>query len=83
MVVGWMMTRYGAAAFFGYISIIMGIMTLYAIYRMSQRAAPNVEDTTSYTPVSPTASPVAVEVAQEVAIEASQDTEEDSTTDAA
>ena len=48
-------------------------MTGYALYRSTRRDAPDVEETTSYTPVTPTVSPVAVEVAQEVAIELAQD----------
>ncbi|MCP5076074.1 MAG: MFS transporter [Rhodobacteraceae bacterium] len=69
LIVGWTMTHWGANSFFGFIGVVMGLMALYAIYRMSQRAAPSVEDTTAYTPVAPSSSPVAVEVAQEIAIE--------------
>jgi MFS family permease len=69
MVVGWMMSRFGLESFFVYVAVLLGLMAAYAAFRMTQRAAPNVEDTSSYAPIAPSASPVAVEVAQEVAIE--------------
>ncbi len=69
LIVGWTMTRYGPNSFFGFVGVVMALMALWAVYRMSQRAAPNVADTTAYTPVTPSSSPVAVEVAQEIAIE--------------
>ena len=49
--------------------MLFGLIALYALYRMTRRAAPSVEATSSYAPVLPTASPVALEVAQGVAIE--------------
>jgi hypothetical protein len=62
------MTRFGADAFFGYVAVLFALIALYALYRMTRRAAPSVEETSSYAPVLPTASPVALEVAQGVAI---------------
>lgn len=81
LIVGWMMTQFGPVSFFTFIGSIMLLMTVYALYRISVRPAPNVEDTTSYTPVAPTVSPVAVEVAQEVAIEAAQEELDDAGTE--
>ncbi|PIB24787.1 MFS transporter [Amylibacter kogurei] len=69
MIVGWAMTQFGPNSFFAYIGVLMAMMSLYAMYRMTQRAAPSVEDTSVYTPISPSGSPVAVELAQEYAIE--------------
>ena len=69
LAIGWLMGRFGADAFFGYIAILMGLISVYAVYRMSQRPGPSSEQSMPYTPVLPQASPVAVEVAQEVAIE--------------
>jgi hypothetical protein len=40
------------------------------LYRTTQRDSPSIEETSSYTPITPSSSPVAVEVAQEIAIEA-------------
>ena len=39
----------------------------------TQRDAPSIEETSSYTPITPSSSPVAVEVAQEIAIETAMD----------
>jgi len=75
LVVGWLMSNYSPSGFFVFLGVTMGVMCAYALFRMSQRAAPNVEDTTTYTPVAPSASPVAVEVAQEIAIEAALEEE--------
>ena len=73
---GWMMEVVGPSGFFLFIAILCAAMALYAAYRMTQRAAPSVEDTDTYAAVSPGASPVAVALAQEVAIEVAQDDEE-------
>ena len=75
IIVGWLMTNVAPSGFFLYIGAMMAMMGLYALYRMSQRAAPSIEDTTAYTPVGPSVSPVAVEVAQEIAIEAALEEE--------
>jgi MFS family permease len=69
VVLGALMTRFGADAFFGYVAVLFALIALYALYRMTRRAAPSVAETSSYAPVLPTASPVALEVAQGVAIE--------------
>ena len=75
LIVGWLMTRFAPSGFFVYLGVVLLLMGGYALYRMSQRAAPSIEDTNAYTPVAPSASPVAVEVAQEIAIEAAQEEE--------
>ncbi len=69
LVIGELMTLFGADAFFAYVGALFALIAAYAGYRMTRRAAPPVEATSSYAPVSPSASPVALEVAQEVAIE--------------
>jgi len=69
LVIGWMMTAYGADAFFVFIAVLFALIALYGIWRSTRRAAPPVTATAPYAPVMPTASPVALEVAQEVAIE--------------
>jgi MFS family permease len=73
LMVGWMMGQMGPSGYFLYIAVLMFAMVLYALYRMTQRAAPAVRDTDRYMPVSPSASPMAVEFAQEVAIESAQE----------
>ena len=77
LIVGWLMSTFTPNGFFIFIGGMLGLMAGYALYRMSQRAAPSIEDTTAYTPVHPIVSPIAVEVAQEIAIEAAQEDEED------
>jgi hypothetical protein len=68
LLIGWLMTRFGADAFFVFVGTLLGLIALYAVYRMGRRPAPSVEATSSYAPVLPQASPVALEVAQGVAI---------------
>jgi MFS family permease len=68
VLIGTLMTRFGANAFFVYIAVLFALTAGYAANRMTQRAAPSVAETSPYAPVLATASPVALEVAQEVAI---------------
>ncbi len=77
LVVGWMMGQMGPDSFFLYLTALMMLTAIYAIYRTFQRQAPSVEDTATYQPVSPTASPVAVEVAQEWSIETELEAEDE------
>ncbi len=72
IIIGWLMHTYGAWMFFAYIATLFGMIAGYALYRMTQRPAPSVKETTSYTPVLPQASPVAVAVAQEYDYEQAQ-----------
>ncbi|MEL6375747.1 MAG: MFS transporter [Pseudomonadota bacterium] len=73
---GWIMGIVGPSGFFLFITSLCLCMAAYAGYRMTQRAAPSVEDTDSYSVVAPSASPAAVAIAQEIAIEAAQESEE-------
>ncbi|MEP2530999.1 MFS transporter [Shimia sp.] len=66
---GWIMEVFGPPGFFMFLAVLLLLMGGYAAYRTTRRAAASVEDTVTYTPVSPSASPVAVEVAQEYAID--------------
>jgi len=77
LLVGWMMGSIGPGGYFLYMAVLMFALVGYAIYRMTQRPAPLVSDTDSYTPVSPSASPMAVEFAQDYAIEAAQEAQND------
>ncbi|MEO3413982.1 MFS transporter [Roseovarius sp. CAU 1744] len=72
LVTAWMMGAIGAHGYFLFIGLLMFTMAAYAAYRMTQRAAPSVEDTDSYTWVAPSASPMAVAFAQEYDIEAAE-----------
>jgi len=73
LITGWLMGVMGPQGFFVVIAVLSFFMAGYAAYRMTQRAAPTVAQTESYTPVSPSSSPMAVKFAQEVAIESAQD----------
>src|SRR6056297_3369700 len=73
LITGWLMGVMGPQGFLVVIAVLSFFMAGYAAYRMTQRAAPTVAQTESYTPVSPSSSPMAVEFAQEVAIESAQD----------
>jgi len=80
ILLGWMMDEWGPFSFFAYIGGVMGLMTAYAFFRMTQRPSPGVHETSPYAPVTASSTPVAVEVAQEIAIGLSM--EEESNTDA-
>ena len=77
VIVGQMMETIGPWAFFLYVMICMGAVSLYGLYRMTQRAATPVAETSSYPVYSPSASPVVVDIAQEYAIEQAVEDEED------
>jgi MFS family permease len=77
LVTGWMMTLMGPPGFWVFIAILLFAMALYALYRMTQRAAPSVEDSGSYAPVMMSATSVALEAAQEWAAESADHVEDD------
>ncbi len=70
VMIGWMMTRFGADAFFVFLGLLFAAIALYALYRMRRRPVTVVVDPTPYAPVTMTASVVAIEAAQEAAIDA-------------
>ncbi|TVQ29392.1 MAG: MFS transporter [Geminicoccaceae bacterium] len=63
LVTGWAMQSFGPFAFWLVLGATFAAIALYALYRMTQRAAVPVAETESYLGVLPTASPVAVEAA--------------------
>jgi MFS family permease len=79
LLVGAMMEAVAPAAFFAFVGALLGLVSLYAGWRMTRRPAAAVEETMSYTPVTPQASPVAVLAATEYdAEQAAEDEDEDS-----
>lgn len=60
---GWAMEGLGPFAFWLVLGATFAAIALYALYRMTQRAAVPAADTDSYLSVLPTASPIAVEAA--------------------
>ncbi|SLN19016.1 MFS transporter [Roseisalinus antarcticus] len=69
LVTGWAMQRMDPYAFWLVLGITFAVISLYALYRMTQLATSPVADTESYLNVLPTASPIAVEAAAEWAVE--------------
>lgn len=77
LITGWTMEQLGPFAFWLVLGITFGAIALYALYRMTQRAATPVEETESYLGVLPTASAVAVQAAGEWAAEQAEGEPED------
>ena len=75
LLTGYLLTQTGPGGYFIILATLLGSLTVYGFYRMTQRGISDV-DTSSYATVLPTASVVAVEIAQELAIEAAKEAEE-------
>ncbi|WP_425070563.1 MFS transporter [Sagittula sp. S175] len=75
LVIGYVMQAFGASGFFALIAGLLAAVAAYALYRMTQRPAPKVEDTGAYAPVMPNSTPIAMEVAQEYFIDHAEDDE--------
>ncbi|MFC3614934.1 MFS transporter [Lutimaribacter marinistellae] len=75
VITGWLMgdAVFGPGGFFIFVATLLFAMAVYALYRMTQRAATPVDETGTMAPIYPTASPVALDIAQEIAIEADQE----------
>ena len=63
LVTGWVMQSVNPSAFWLVLAVTFGAIALYALYRMTQRAAIPPEETESYLNILPTSSPVVVEAA--------------------
>jgi MFS family permease len=70
LMLGWMMGVMGPGGYFLYMAILMVGLVAYAVFRMTQRAAPDVSPIDGYASMVPSSSPIALEYAQEVATEA-------------
>ncbi len=75
LLTGYLMTQTGPGGYFIILATLLGSLTFYGFYRMTQRGISDV-DTSSYAAILPTASVVAVEIAQELAIEAAEEAEQ-------
>jgi MFS family permease len=73
LITGWIMGYAGPSGFFLFLAALLGSLAVYAAYRMTQRRAPLVSETGTYSPVLPSATSVAVEAAQEVFIEGQEE----------
>lgn len=76
---GWAMQHAGAGAFWLFMSGTFAAIGLYALYRMTQRAAVPVGETDSYLGVLPTSSPVALEAASAWAVDQAEQADEEAT----
>jgi MFS family permease len=76
MVTGWLMGVVGPGGFFLYMGVLCAGIAGYAVWRMTRRAAPSADDTSTYAVLSPTATAVAVEAVLEVAQEEASSDEE-------
>lgn len=69
ILVGWMISAFGPAGFWLYLTSVMMAMAVYVAYRMTQRASLYADeddyDAVAYAPVLPTGTTVAVEAAAE------------------
>lgn len=74
---GWAMQSLGPHGFWLVLTLTFAGIALYALYRMTQRPAIQVEYTDSYLTVLPTTSPVAVEVATSWAVEQAEASQDD------
>jgi MFS family permease len=63
LLIGWLMSAFGADAFFVFVGGLLALIALYAAWRTTRRRAPSVAETQPYAPVLATASPVALEAA--------------------
>ncbi len=73
IITGWAMTQLGPSGFFAFITVLLLALVGYGGWRLTQRAALDLDEQGAFVPVSPSASPVAVDMAQEVYIEAALD----------
>jgi len=76
IVVGYVMGWIGPEGFFIYNCILCALIACYAIYRMSQRAAPAPDETGSYLPL-PTRGAVIAEVAAEIYAAEAEESDDD------
>jgi MFS family permease len=76
VVIGYAMQVVGPSGYFILLAVVLLALTGYALYRMTQRRAPQSVDTNAYHPMMPTASPVTMEVASEWAIHAAEEQDE-------
>lgn len=72
LIIGYAMQVMGPPGYFILLAVVLLTLTGYAVYRMTQRAAPSSDDTIAYQRMMPTASPVTVEIASEWAIETAE-----------
>jgi MFS family permease len=73
---GWIMETAGVQGYWLFVAALMLAIAGYSLYRMTQRAAPSVDETAAYVNVLPTATGVAMEAAQEWAADKAEEVDE-------
>ncbi|TVP71458.1 MAG: MFS transporter [Rhodobacteraceae bacterium] len=61
LAIGWIMSMIGPPGYFLFIITLTALLSIYALYRMTQRPAPSVSESGPYAPVSPVVSAATVE----------------------
>lgn len=74
---GWIMGAFGPRGFFIVLSITLGLIVAYGLYRSTRRAAKPVDEIAAFVTVMPQSSPVAMEVAQELYADAVEEAQEE------
>ncbi|MEM9145576.1 MAG: MFS transporter [Pseudomonadota bacterium] len=69
ILVGWLMDAAGPASFMTFLALLMGAISVYALYRSTVRPATPVDETLPIAPMSMAASPVAGFAAQDYIVE--------------
>lgn len=67
IITGWMMGWMGPQGFFAYIGVLVALLSAYAFWRMTRRAAIPAEETGAFVIMTPNSSPVAMEAVYEAA----------------
>jgi MFS family permease len=75
VITGWIMGVFGPHGFWMFIAFLMGMIALYAAYRMTRRKTISTDDTGAYVGISPTASALTVDAALEWSVEVAADDE--------
>ena len=74
LILGWMMDRIGPEGYWAYVSMVLGGIALYAMYRMTQRDRTLEEfENVPYAPIPATSSTMIAEVAQDYYAEAEEE----------
>ncbi len=66
MAVGFLMSSFGAAAYFAYFAVLLAAIAFYGAWRMTRRPGPAVADTGPFAPIPHSATPLTLESAAEV-----------------
>ena len=65
LVTGWLMEQVGPGGFFLFIALLLATMAVYAMWRMTQRAAYSGDESAPYVPVVTSATPVTMDAVAE------------------